>query len=98
MWLSTLNGNFWAVLLQITLLYTLIPLLKGRKIPNRFFGFSISLLVSALSGIFSVAVYPFQWQASVLLGFVSGIARVISVMQLTEGIDTKLDDERHRKR
>jgi hypothetical protein len=92
-----LDDNFWTAasqaILSLSSLYCiLIPLLRSRAIPMRSFWFFLSFSVSGASCILSVAVYPFQWQTSVLLGFVSGVAQIISTMQLIEGIDTRIDD------
>ena len=38
-------------------------------------------------GIASALVYPWQWQASVVLGFVAGLSQIIATMQLIECIE-----------
>ena len=77
---------------QITLLVfsaycTLVPLIRRHQLQIQSFWFCLGLALSVLAGIASVAVYPYNWRASVALGFVSGIAQAISVIQLIEGVN-----------
>jgi hypothetical protein len=81
-------SNVSQTVLSLTSLYCMIiPLLRCRELPLRLFWFRVAICVSALAGIASAVVYSFQWQASVILGFISGISQVVATVQLIEGID-----------
>jgi hypothetical protein len=49
--------------------------------------FVLSILLSFLSSVISVTVYPYSWQASGVLGFFANVAAAIATVQLIEGTD-----------
>jgi predicted permease len=89
------DDNFFSNLSQTVLslvsLYCMtIPLLRSRDLPLPLFWFQVCVFVSAVAGIASAVVYPFQWQVSGVLGFESGIAQVVATVQLIEGVNDAL--------
>ena len=49
--------------------------------------FWVSLALSTFAGVISVALYLYDWQASLLFGYISGVAQVVATLQLVEGLD-----------
>lgn len=76
----------------------LLPSLRpsGLHIARPFW-FKASLALTMLTSLAAVPVYPFHWQSSTVLGYVAGLAQVVALQQLVQGLarTSRVNEVRH---